>query len=40
MVLLTNFPHPTEGIVVQQMNTSVDIDGHNHGNGTLYIAER
>lgn len=39
MVLLTNFPPPTEGIRHQQANTTVDIDGKELGNGTLFISE-
>lgn len=39
MVLLTNFPPPTEGIRLQQVNTSVNIDGKDFGNGTLFITE-
>ncbi|KAL8588276.1 hypothetical protein ACOMHN_008579 [Nucella lapillus] len=39
MVLLINFPPPTEGVQLQQANTSVDIDGTNLGSGTLFIAE-
>ncbi|PVD19064.1 hypothetical protein C0Q70_21623 [Pomacea canaliculata] len=39
MVLLTNFSPPTEGIRHCQVNTSVDVDGKDLGNGTLYIAE-
>ncbi|KAK7489325.1 hypothetical protein BaRGS_00019433 [Batillaria attramentaria] len=39
MVFLSNFPLPTEGIRHQQVNTTVDIDGKDFGNGTLYISE-
>ncbi|KAK7089957.1 methylosome subunit pICln-like [Littorina saxatilis] len=39
MVLLTNFPPPTDGIRHEQVNTTVEIDGKDFGNGTLIISE-
>ncbi|KAK6195250.1 hypothetical protein SNE40_000720 [Patella caerulea] len=39
MVILTNFPPPTEGIRHQQDNTAAVIDQKELGNGTIFIAE-
>lgn len=39
MVLLKNLRPPTEGVRHEQAETSVVMDGHQVGCGTLYIAE-
>ncbi|XP_077467503.1 methylosome subunit pICln isoform X2 [Stigmatopora argus] len=39
MVLLKNLRPPTEGVRLQQADTTAVLDGNKLGNGTLYVAE-
>ena len=40
MVMITNFPPPTDGILRREENTEAHMRDQFMGNGTLYIAER
>lgn len=40
MVVLTNFPPPTDGIRHEQPSTTVHINDRELGKGTLFITER
>ena len=40
MVIMTNFPPPTDGVKHEQPSTTVVINNEGYGKGTLFIAER